>query len=505
MSDLLSARAQMGTSLAFHIIFALVGIGMPLMMVVAERKWYDTGDEIYHELAQRWARGTAILFAVGAVSGTVLSFELGLLWPGFMRQAGGIIGMPFSLEGFAFFTEAIFLGIYLYGWERISPRAHIIAGLLVAVSGAASGIFVVIANAWMNTPSGFRIVNGAITDVDPIAAMRNPAALSQTIHMTLAAYASTGLAVAGIHAFLLLRDSSNAFHRRALTIALLVGGPAAVLQPLSGDLAARQVARYQPAKLAAMEALFATEQGAPLVLGGWPDIEQHTTRAAIRIPYGLSLLAFHDPHATVRGLDAIPEDEWPNVPVVHWNFQLMVALGSYMALVVFLAAVAAGRREAGGGKREAGGGKREAGGGKREAGGGKREAGGGKREAGGGKREAGGGKRGVSGIADQKWLLRAIVVAGPMGFLATEAGWMTTEFGRQPWVIYGVLRTRDAVSPMPGLVVPFVVFTLLYCFLGWVVGWLLYRQILHSPKISEQVWANVTVGKGEEGRGKGTA
>ena len=477
MSDLLSARAQMGTSLAFHIIFALVGIGMPLMMVVAERKWYDTGDEIYHELAQRWARGTAILFAVGAVSGTVLSFELGLLWPGFMRQAGGIIGMPFSLEGFAFFTEAIFLGIYLYGWERISPRAHIIAGLLVAVSGAASGIFVVIANAWMNTPSGFRIVNGAITDVDPIAAMRNPAALSQTIHMTLAAYASTGLAVAGIHAFLLLRDSSNAFHRRALTIALLVGGPAAVLQPLSGDLAARQVARYQPAKLAAMEALFATEQGAPLVLGGWPDIEQHTTRAAIRIPYGLSLLAFHDPHATVRGLDAIPEDEWPNVPVVHWNFQLMVALGSYMALVVFLAAVAAGRREAGGGKREAGG----------------------------GKREARGGKRGVSGIADQKWLLRAIVVAGPMGFLATEAGWMTTEFGRQPWVIYGVLRTRDAVSPMPGLVVPFVVFTLLYCFLGWVVGWLLYRQILHSPKISEQVWANVTVGKGEEGRGKGTA
>ncbi len=470
MSDLLSARAQMGTSLAFHIIFALVGIGMPLMMVVAERKWYDTGDEIYHELAQRWARGTAILFAVGAVSGTVLSFELGLLWPGFMRQAGGIIGMPFSLEGFAFFTEAIFLGIYLYGWERISPRAHIIAGLLVAVSGAASGIFVVIANAWMNTPSGFRVVNGAITDVDPIAAMRNPAALSQTIHMTLAAYASTGLAVAGIHAFLLLRDSSNAFHRRALTIALLVGGPAAVLQPLSGDLAARQVARYQPAKLAAMEALFATQRGAPLVLGGWPDIEQHTTRAAIRIPYGLSLLAFHDPHATVRGLDAIPEDQWPNVPVVHWNFQLMVALGSYMALVVFLAAVAAGRREAGGGKRE-----------------------------------AGSGKRGVSGIADQKWLLRAIVVAGPMGFLATEAGWMTTEFGRQPWVIYGVLRTRDAVSPMPGLVVPFVVFTLLYCFLGWVVGWLLYRQILHSPKISEQVWANVTVGKGEEGRGKGTA
>ena len=225
MPDLLAARSQMGTSLAFHIIFALVGIGMPALMVVAERRWLATGDEIYYELAQRWAKGTAILFAVGAVSGTVLSFELGLLWPGFMRFAGPIIGMPFSLEGFAFFMEAIFLGIYLYGWDRISPRAHLFAGVLVAVSGAVSGITVVIANAWMNTPTGFEVVNGVVTHVDPIAAMLNPAALSQTIHMTLAAYAATGFAVAGIHAFFLLKDSANAFHRRALAIALLVGAP----------------------------------------------------------------------------------------------------------------------------------------------------------------------------------------------------------------------------------------------------------------------------------------
>ncbi len=209
MPDLLAARSQMGTSLAFHIIFALVGIGMPALMVVAERRWLATGDEIYYELAQRWAKGTAILFAVGAVSGTVLSFELGLLWPGFMRFAGPIIGMPFSLEGFAFFMEAIFLGIYLYGWDRISPRAHLFAGVLVAVSGAVSGITVVIANAWMNTPTGFDLVNGVVTNVDPIAAMLNPAALSQTIHMTLAAYAATGFAVAGIHAFLLLKDSGE--------------------------------------------------------------------------------------------------------------------------------------------------------------------------------------------------------------------------------------------------------------------------------------------------------
>src|SRR6266850_5824941 len=173
MPDLLAARSQMGMSLAFHIIFAVVGIGMPVLMVIAERRWLATGDEIYYALAQRWAKGTAILFAVGAVSGTVLSFELGLLWPGFMRFAGAIIGMPFSLEGFAFFMEAIFLGIYLYGWDRITPRAHLFAGVLVAVSGAVSGIVVVIANAWMNTPTGFEVVNGVVTGVDPIAAMLN--------------------------------------------------------------------------------------------------------------------------------------------------------------------------------------------------------------------------------------------------------------------------------------------------------------------------------------------
>src|SRR5213593_1596793 len=265
MSDLLAARSQMAVSLAFHIVFAMVGIAMPVLMVVAERRWQVTGQDVYLELARRWAKGTAILFAVGAVSGTVLSFELGLLWPEFMRFAGAIIGMPFSLEGFAFFTEAIFLGVYLYGWERISRRAHLAAGVLVAVSGGLSGIFV---------------------------AMANPAALPQAVHMTLAAYAATGLGVAGIHAFLLLKDPSNAFHRRALVIALLVGGPAAVLQPVAGDFAARHVARHQPTKLAAAEALFETTAPAPLVLGGWPDVAARRTRGAIEIPYGLSLLAF---------------------------------------------------------------------------------------------------------------------------------------------------------------------------------------------------------------------
>jgi cytochrome d ubiquinol oxidase subunit I len=434
----------MGASLAFHIVFACIGIAMPLMMVVAERRWQVTGHAIYLDLAKRWSRGTAILFAVGAVSGTVLSFELGLLWPGFMRLAGPIIGMPFSLEGFAFFTEAIFLGVYLYGWDRISPRAHLWAGIAVAVSGAASGIFVVIANAWMNAPAGFELVNGEITNVDPLAAMRNAAALSQTVHMTLAAYAATGFAVAGIHAFLLLKDPANAFHRRALEIALLVGAPAAVLQPLSGDLAARHLAVHQPVKLAAAEAVFHTRAGAPLTLGGWPDMAARETRFAVEVPYGLSLLAFHDPRAVVKGLDLASPDDWPNVPAVHLSFQLMVALGTYLAVVGLWVGWLAWRRV---------------------------------------------------DLAHQRWLMRAVTLATPLGFLAVEAGWMVTELGRQPWVIYGVLRTRDAVTPMPGLVVPFVVFTLLYCFLGVIVVWLLYRQILRSPAVPE--WRGFYMPRGE--------
>src|SRR5215211_922740 len=221
MPDLLAARSQMAMSLAFHIIFAVVGIGMPVLMVIAERRWQKTGDPVCLDLARRWAKGTAILFAVGAVSGTVLSFELGLLWPGFMEHAGPVIGMPFSLEGFAFFTEAIFLGVYLYGWDRVRPAMHLASGLLVALSGMLSGIFVVIANAWMNTPAGFRVVNGRFADIDPVAAMMTPAALPQTLHMTIAAYAATGLAVAGIHAWLLRRDPASRFHRQALRIALL--------------------------------------------------------------------------------------------------------------------------------------------------------------------------------------------------------------------------------------------------------------------------------------------
>lgn len=438
MSDLFAARSQMAISLAFHILFAVVGIGMPLLMVVAERRWLATKDPIDLELAKRWSKGTAILFAVGAVSGTVLSFELGLLWPGFMELAGPLIGLPFSLEGFAFFTEAIFLGIYLYGWDRIPPRAHLLAGVMVALSGAVSGIFVVLVNAWMNAPTGFELVNGAITNIDPIKALQSPAAFQQTLHMTLAAYAATGFAVAGIHALLLLREPMNTFHRRALAIALLVGAPAALLQPISGDISARNVARYQPAKLAAMEALFETRRSAPLLLGGWPDMETRTVRYGIEIPAGLSLLAAHDPDAEIAGLDQFPREDWPHVPTVHVAFQVMVGLGTAMALVALWVIWTVARRRQ---------------------------------------------------IAEHPLLLKALAVCAPFGFIAIEAGWTVTEVGRQPWVVHGVLRTADAVTPMPGLTYTLAGFTLLYVLLGIVVVWMLYSQIIKSPR--DQDWHRI--------------
>jgi cytochrome d ubiquinol oxidase subunit I len=432
VTDLLAARSQMAISLGFHIIFSVVGIAMPLLMVLAEDRWIRRGDEASLLLARSWAKGTAILFAVGAVSGTALSFELGLLWPSFMAFAGPIFGMPFSLEGFAFFVEAIFLGIYLYGWDRLPPRAHWAAGVLVALSGVLSGAFVLVANAWMNTPTGFRMVDGRVVDIDPWKAMQNPAAPTEIVHMTLAAYLTVGFAVAAIHAARLLAEPDNLFHRRGIGFALWMGAVAALLQPLSGDFSARQVAREQPVKLAAMEGHFRTERGAPLNIGGWPDEEARETRYAIQIPHGLSFLAFHDFNAEVKGLNDFPRADWPPVAVVHVAFQVMVGCGSVLAAVAALSGFLAWRGR---------------------------------------------------GLPDQRWFLRLLVACGPLGFIALEAGWTVTEVGRQPWIIHGVMRTADAVTPMPHLVVPLTMFTLLYIFLGFVVVYMLRRQVFESPQL----------------------
>jgi cytochrome d ubiquinol oxidase subunit I len=429
LTNLLAARSQMAMSLAFHIVFAVLGIGMPLLMVLSEWRWQRHGQEVDLHLAKRWAKGTAILFAVGAVSGTVLSFELGLLWPKFMGWAGPIIGMPFSLEGFAFFTEAIFLGIYLYGWTRVPAKAHLAAGLMVATSGAASGMFVVFANAWMNTPAGFRMVNGAPVDIQPIAAMLNRSSMPQAVHMLLAAYAATGFTVAGIHAYALLRDAGSTFHRRAIEIGLLVGGIGAILQPLSGDFLAQAVARNQPVKLAAMEGQFESEVRAPLRIGGWPDSDQARTPYALEIPGGLSYLAYRDLDAMVRGLRDFPPDVWPPVLPVHVSFQVMVACGTAMMFIAVWGVWLYWKARS---------------------------------------------------LVGSRAFLWTVAVSAPLGFIAIEAGWFVTELGRQPWIVQGIMRTADAVTPMPGLAVPFITFTVIYLFLAYIVVRLLMRQVRDS-------------------------
>jgi cytochrome d ubiquinol oxidase subunit I len=431
VNDLLAARWLFGTSLAFHIVFAAIGVAMPLLMVLAEWRWRGSGSAVHLDLARRWAKGTAILVAVGAVSGTVISFELGLLWPRFMVFAGPIIGMPFSLEGFAFFAEAIFLGIYLYGWERVSPRLHLASGVLVAASGALSAAFVTLANAWMNQPVGFALLGGRAVDVAPLRAMLAPGWSAQVLHVLLSCYAATGMAVAGIHALLLRRDQGSAFHRAALGLALAVGGGAALLQPLSGDLSARAVAVNQPLKLAAMEGHFRTARGAPLHLGGLPDVERGETRYSLEIPAGLSLLAFHDADAEVKGLLDFPRDRWPDPVKVHLAFQVMVGLGTALAGLALAALLLRWRRPA---------------------------------------------------WLHHRRFLGLVALLGPGGFVALEAGWLVTEWGRQPFTIWGLMRTSESVTPVGGLAAPFFAFNLLYLFLAVVTGSLLARQIVAAPR-----------------------
>jgi cytochrome d ubiquinol oxidase subunit I len=401
VDNLLAARLQMGTSLGFHIVFACIGMTMPWLMAAAQWRYLKTREPIHRQLALAWAKGVAVFFAVGAVSGTVLSLELGLLWPNFMQHAGPIIGLPFSWEGTAFFLEAIALGLFLYGWERLPERVHMVAGVMVGVCGVSSGILVVSANAWMNSPAGFRWVDGQALDVDPVAAMFNDAWASQALHMTLAAFVATSFAVAGVHALRLLRHPTSQLHQQGLRIALGFAAVSALLQPLSGDLSAKDVARRQPAKLAAFEALYHTQREAPLLLGGIPDDANERVRYGIEVPYALSILAHADPHAEVIGLDRIPGDERPPTLVCHLAFQVMVGLGTLLAGLAVLSLLLRWKwRDA----------------------------------------------------LTAPWFLRLVGLATPLGFVAVEAGWTVTEVGRQPWIIYGIMRTRDAVSPMPGLV-----------------------------------------------------
>jgi cytochrome d ubiquinol oxidase subunit I len=349
-----------------------------------------------------------------------------------MAFAGPMIGLAFALEGYAFFIEAIFLGLYLYGWNRLRPWAHWWAGVPVALSGVASGVLVISANAWMQGPVGFEVgPDGLPTNVDPLAALFNPAWGLMAAHSTLSTYQAVGFAAAGVYAWALLRGhrlERAGYNRLAITIALILGTTTALLQPVIGDFLAQRAHHEQPAKLAALEGQFQTERGAPLRIGGLPDPATEQTRWALEIPYGLSILATHDPNGEILGLEAFPRDQWPDTRVVHVAFQVMVGAGFAM-LGVAAWYVWAWWRD----------------------------------------------RRGKRDWTRRRWLLRALLAASPLGFLALEAGWIVTEAGRQPWIIYGVMRTRDAVTPATEVGLSLFGFGALYAGLGVVLLVLLRR------------------------------
>jgi cytochrome d ubiquinol oxidase subunit I len=436
MDDFLAARSQMALSLGFHIIYSCIGMVMPVFMAISHYKYLKSGNVVYKNITQAWSKGVAIFFATGAVSGTMLSFELGLLWPKFMLHAGPVFGMPFSLEGVAFFIEAIALGFFLYGWNKFNKWFHWLTGVLVGVSGILSGILVVSANAWMNSPSGFDYINGKYTNIDPIKAMFNGAWFSEALHMTIAAFAATGFAVAGIHALMIYSKQNISFHTRAFKIAIVFGAVAALLQPISGDISAKHAAKRQPAKLAAMEAYFNTQEYAPLVIGGIPDTAAKKVNYGIEIPGMLSFLVHDNFKTPVKGLDQIPANEQPPVAITHYAFQIMVGLGMIMMAIGIVYLIAIWKK---------------------------------------------------NNWLFKPWFLKLFIFATPLGFIALEAGWTVTEVGRQPWIIQDIMRTSDAVTPMPGIQYSFYLFTFVYFTLSIAVIVLLQRQIKMVPVVYDVV------------------
>jgi cytochrome d ubiquinol oxidase subunit I len=396
-----AARTQMGFSLGWHIIIACFGVGLPALIVFAEWRSQRTGDPVYRTLAKRWAKVLGLLFAIGAVSGTIVSFEMGSLWAGLMSNYGQVIGLPFALEGIAFFIEAIFLGIYLYGWDRLSPKAHLLSGIPIIISGIAGTFFVVCANAWMNAPRGFSIVHGRIVGVDPWTAMFNPATGPETTHMILAAFMVTGFSIASCYAVAILRGKHDRYHRLGLLIPLTL---AVIITPIQigvGDWAAVSVGELQPTKLAAIEGLSHTTKRAPeALLGYYSNGQLHD---AIKIPGGLSLLAKHNINATVQGLDATPAADRPSDPlvtVVHLSFDAMVGIGfAFFGLGIWLVWIRMRHKD----------------------------------------------------ITKAKWFLGAVTLSGIAAVIAMECGWITTEVGRQPWIVYNVLKVANAVNPEHGI------------------------------------------------------
>jgi cytochrome d ubiquinol oxidase subunit I len=435
-ADLTAARVQMAISLGWHIIIACFGVGMPAMTVWAEWRGHRTGEDAYIQLAHRWAKAMGILFAVGAVSGTILSFEMGLLWPGLMASYGQVLGLPFALEGFAFFIEAIFLGIYLYAWDRLPRGVHVLTGLPVCVAGVASAFFVVSVNAWMNHPRGFDLAGGQVTHVRPWHALFNPGMPLQTLHMILAAFMVAGFTIAAVYAAGMLRGRRDRYHRLGFLVPFIVAAAVTPVQIFVGDSLARMAAHAQPAKLAAIEGLNRTRSHAPLSVGG--VYLDGRMRYAIHIPDGLSLLVGYRPSTVVRGLDSVPPADRPPVNPVHLSFQVMVAIGFGLLVLGLWLALAWWRA------RE---------------------------------------------LPRSRWFLWFAVLSGPASIVALEAGWVTTEVGRQPWVVWQHQRTADAVNPAPGLWVGLLTVLAVYVVLTVASAYVLNKLRSQRVGAPQESWA----------------
>lgn len=433
-SYLREASQMQALSFTVHIPLVCFGIAFPAIIMFVEWLSLRTGDPLYRTIAHRWTRIMAALFAVGVITGTILSFEMGMLWPGFMSKFGGVFGLGFAIEGFSFFLEAIFIGIYVYSWGRLSPRIHLLTGLPIVIAGFTGALMVISVNAWMQHPSGFTLRHGNVVGADPWAALFGNSFLwNEMIHMYLAAFIVTGFLLAAAYAFGYLRHGNwSRYERTAFAIPFAIAAIASPIQVLVGDWAARDVASEQPTKLAAIEGLAHTTKGASEHVLGW--YVNGKIEFGIAIPHLLSLLAFHSFNAQVRGLDAVPAWQRPPVNIERVSFQLMVGIGTLLTLLGLFFVVYRWR---------------------------------------------------VRRLPRWWWFYAAAIAAGPLSVVALVAGWIVTEVGRQPWVVYGVMRTSEAVTHAAGVPVGYGVLAASYvvvaCGLAWVL-WRLARAPLGGPE-----------------------
>jgi len=413
-SDLGAARSQMAFTLGFHIILASLGVAFPALMLIANYRGLKRGDQPALQLARRWSHVVAVTFAVGAVTGTVLSFEFGLLWPGFTGRFGPVFGVLFAIEGIFFFLEAIFVAIYIFGWKRLKPWTHFWLGVPIPIVGIGGAFSVVAVNSWMNQPQGFSPTSGKVTSVEPLKVIFNDAVPYEVPHMVLAAYLVTGFLVASVYAVAMLRGRRDRYHRLGLLIPLTVACIATPIQFVVGDSAARAIAKDQPVKFAAMECVQQTSTDVTEYIYG--RCTSSGVKGGIGIPGFDSFLVGFSTSTKVTGLDTVPADDRPPYnTMLHWAFDTMVGICSAMiALGLWFAFVWWRRRD----------------------------------------------------IPQTKWFLRAVAISGVAGIAALECGWIVTEVGRQPWIVYNVLRTKDAVTTAGGIQVTLTIVFLLYVALG---------------------------------------